>query len=63
MKFKLNPSASLPIPCPHCGKKSDQLVSRLRQNPEIACVSCGNAFTVDGKELEQLVKVLESFGR
>lgn len=60
---KINQSATLPIPCPKCGHKQNELVSRLRSNPQVTCASCGQVTAIDGNQLDAFVKTLESFGR
>lgn len=62
-KVNINQDAKLPITCPHCGKQSEELVSRLRTNPQITCEGCGGAIAVKGEQLDAFVKTLESFGR
>jgi uncharacterized Zn finger protein len=62
IKFKLDPSASVPIPCPKCGKQTQQLISRLRTNPKLRCGACRAEFTVDGKDLDRAMKLLGSLG-
>lgn len=63
LTFKSNPSARLPIPCPHCGKNTDHLVSELRTNPEFTCQHCGGAVAIDGTQLDGFIKLFENFGR
>lgn len=62
-KMTINKSASISIPCPKCGHKQNQLVSRLRQDPKVPCPQCGTVIAVDGKELDQFMRTLEGLGR
>jgi len=60
--WKVNPNASVPIPCPKCGKKQTVLVRKLRANPKLTC-TCGHAHVIEGKQLDMFMKALEGFGR
>jgi DNA-directed RNA polymerase subunit RPC12/RpoP len=57
-KFNVDPNARLPIPCPKCGRKAEQLVSRLRKNPKLRCPACSAEFAVDGAQLDKLLKAI-----
>ena len=63
--WKTNPRASLPIPCTKCGHKQTVLISKLRKNPKLKCTltSCRHQFTVDGSQLNTLMKAFERGGR
>jgi transcription elongation factor Elf1 len=47
--------ASLPVPCPHCGKKHKKTVRWLRTHKLLAC-SCGESFDIDAKQLLRAVE-------
>ena len=59
------PDASIPVPCPKCGEKSQQKVSRLKTSPKLTCGACGVSFAVDAKQLpagiEKANKALSDF--
>lgn len=62
-QWKTNPNATVPIPCPKCGHKQNELVSRLRQNPQITCGGCGVTIAINGEQLDMLMKAFEGFKR
>lgn len=63
MKFTLNESASLPITCPQCGHQHEQLLSRLRDNPQLICPACATAFLVNADQLDAVMKIFEGANR
>lgn len=60
--------ASIDVACPHCGQAQKQTLARLKENPALACVSCGKSFDVEGSAaVDALQKVVsdskQKFGR
>jgi hypothetical protein len=35
------------IPCPTCGKRTEQTISRLKCHPSYVCVFCGKTILID----------------
>lgn len=62
MKFEINRLAQLPIACPKCGHQQSELVSRLRDNPEVVCGGCGITIAINGDQLDAFMNMLEGFG-
>jgi uncharacterized Zn finger protein len=63
INFKINPDATLPIACPQCSEKEDQLVSRLRGNPDLVCGSCGLTFNVNADQIDAVLKMFKGLNR
>ena len=61
--FKINQSASIPITCPKCSHKQNELISKLRTNPKVRCGGCGISIEIRGDDLDRLMKTLERFKR
>lgn len=40
--------AKITITCPGCGKKFEERVGRLKQNPTLACPGCGKDIQIEG---------------
>jgi uncharacterized Zn finger protein len=43
---KLADEIMVPLPCPHCGHQSQETLVRLKDNPTVDCLSCGQTFEV-----------------
>lgn len=56
MPMKLDPDATVNLPCPRCGEKSPQTIATLQLSPRIRCTACGTLFAVDAKKILQRVK-------
>ena len=44
-------SAKIDIPCPHCGRKLQKAIGRLKLNPTLRCPGCHQPVVVDAKQL------------
>ena len=59
------PDAPISVPCPKCGQKSKQKISRLKTSPKLTCPACGAIFHVEAKQfragLEKVEKALADF--
>lgn len=40
------------VPCPHCGRKLTERVSKLKASPQLTCRHCGGVFNVDAKQFK-----------
>ncbi|MGC9971376.1 MAG: hypothetical protein ABSE56_12390 [Bryobacteraceae bacterium] len=56
MAFKLDPEATVNLPCPSCGEKSEQTIATIGMSPRIRCPTCGVLFAVDGKKIMKRIK-------
>ncbi len=56
MPPKLDPNATVAIPCPQCGAKIPQTVAQLELAPRIRCTECGVLLKVDARKILQRVK-------
>lgn len=56
MAINLDPEATVNIPCPSCGEKSELTVADLGLSPRIRCTACGVLFAVDGKKILKRVR-------
>lgn len=67
----LSDSVTFPIECPKCSHKTEQLASRLEQDPKVTCPACGEEFGVEtggsarevSKQLKELDRLLDNFGK
>lgn len=58
------------VPCPGCGRKFKQRISRLKNHSRISCPHCGNAIELSGQgaddtlaQLKKLEDVFKKLGR
>jgi DNA-directed RNA polymerase subunit RPC12/RpoP len=49
-------SESVAFACPHCGKKINEKIGRLKRDPKITCPSCHGVFDVDANQLRTAIK-------
>jgi len=56
MAMNLDPEATVNIPCPTCGEKTEQTIATIGLSPRIRCPACGVLFAVDGKKILKRVK-------
>ena len=49
-------NVSIDIPCPKCGYRITQPVSRLELNPQLTCPRCHVVFDVDATEFRQTLR-------
>ncbi len=56
MPQKLDPNATVNIPCPQCGDKTEQTIATLELSPRLRCPSCGVMFKVDWRKLAEKLK-------
>lgn len=64
IKGSWNDKATLPIPCPECGHKTEELISKLQKTKSLTCAGCGKSIVITGNalaELEALKKTIEGF--
>lgn len=73
MKLDLD-SHTITITCPGCGKKLNEKIGRLKNNPTLTCPGCSNLITIDAhelrsgiqsvqKSLDDLTRSLRNFGK
>lgn len=73
MKIDLD-SHELTLTCPGCGKKFDEKIGRLKNNPTIPCPGCGKSINIHAdelssgietiqKSLDNLTRTLSNFGK
>jgi len=60
-------SHAVSIPCPHCSKKFDEKIGRLKRDPKLTCPACRETFTVNAEKLragiKSVQKTLDDFTR
>lgn len=56
MAINLDPEATVNLPCPSCGEKSEQTIATIGMSPRIRCPTCGVLFAVDGKKILKRIK-------
>jgi len=68
MSFSLKGSwddkATLSIPCPECGHKTEELISKLQKTKSLVCGECGKTIIIEGDglaALEELKKAILKF--
>ena len=56
-----------PFKCPGCGHRLQERIGRLKRNPEITCLGCGQRIAIDANDLrrglERVEKELDELGR
>jgi transcription elongation factor Elf1 len=70
MKSALD-SATIELPCPHCGKKSSETIGTLKTKTKLTCRHCRASFDLDASELrrevakvdQQLAQLSRTLGR
>ena len=66
MKLNLD-SHAITLTCPGCGKKFDEKIGRLKNNPILACPGCQSPVTIKADELrlgiQAVQKSLDDFAR
>lgn len=63
MNIRLDPNATVRIPCPACGEKSEQTVATLELSPRLRCPKCGTLLKVDARKILERVKEAEAKAR
>jgi uncharacterized Zn finger protein len=56
MPKHLDPDATVNIPCPQCGEKTEQTIATLELSPRIRCEACGVMYAVDGRKILKRVR-------
>ena len=56
MPQKLDPNATVNIPCPGCGEKTEQTIATLQLSPRLRCPNCRTLFKVDFRKLAEKLK-------
>jgi uncharacterized Zn finger protein len=56
MAMNLDPQATVKLPCPSCGEKTEQTIADIGLSPRIRCPSCGVQFAVDGQKILKRIK-------
>ncbi len=59
MPIKLDPNATVAIPCPQCGEKTAVTVGELGLSPRLRCPACGTLMRVDARKILERVKEAE----
>lgn len=52
-------SATIKLPCPHCGHKISKTIGQLKTKKHLVCTSCGNGFDLDASDLRREVAKVE----
>lgn len=52
-------SATISVPCPGCGEKTDKTISWLKANRHFRCNGCGRDVALDTEELRSGLKAAE----
>jgi late competence protein required for DNA uptake (superfamily II DNA/RNA helicase) len=60
MPSKLDRDATVNIPCPKCGNKTEQAIATLELSPRLRCPTCLVLFRVDFKKIMQRIKEAEA---
>lgn len=50
MKLDID-SQVIAITCPHCSKKFDEKIGRLKRDPKLTCSGCGGTIAIDAAKL------------
>lgn len=58
MKSNLE-SQRIDIPCPHCGHKAKEAISRLKRDPHLTCGACGKGYDVEASSLRDALKSVD----
>ncbi len=56
----IDPDASVNIPCPRCGQKSEYPVRDLELAPRLRCGTCGSMFAVNVDKLMDKLKAAQA---
>jgi len=60
IKGRWNDKATLPIKCPECGHRNDELITKLQRARERVCAGCGKTIAITGNGLDTLKALEES---
>lgn len=60
LKGSWNDKATLSIPCPECGYKTKQLISKLQKTKSFVCGECGKTVIIEGDDLAALEEFKKS---
>lgn len=60
MPRNLDPNATVNVPCPKCGHKTEQTVATLEMSPRLRCPRCLVLFRVDARKIMQRLKEAEA---
>jgi transcription elongation factor Elf1 len=52
-------SATVELPCPHCGKKSAETIGALKTKTNLTCRHCRGSFSLDASDLRREVAQAE----
>lgn len=52
-------SATISVPCPSCGYKSEKSIGWLKSNDHLRCAGCGKDIALDADELRSGLKSVE----
>lgn len=61
--FNRNTELSIPCPDPDCAHEFKERVGRLESNPQLTCPSCGSTVNINGNELRETMRQLDSIPR
>jgi transcription elongation factor Elf1 len=53
-------SATIDIPCPHCGKKSSETIRRLKTVDKLTCCHCHASFELDASDMRRQIAQVEN---
>ena len=53
-------SATIDIPCPHCGKHSSETIRRLKTVDKLTCRNCGQGFDLDASDMRRQIAQVEN---
>ncbi len=57
-------SATIELPCPHCGHKLSQTIGQLKTTKHLNCPSCGKGFDLDASHMRrEITKVEKSLAK
>ena len=59
MPHDIDPSALVNIPCPSCGKKTEQTVATIQTSPRLRCPSCGVMFAINARKVMDKIRAVE----
>lgn len=60
LKGSWNDKATLLIPCPECGHKTKELISKLQKTKSLVCGGCRKTIILDGDGLAALEELKKS---
>lgn len=55
----IDPDATVNIPCPQCGHKSEYAVKILETSPRLRCPTCGAMFAVNARKLSEKLEAAQ----